>query len=71
MVDDLLRKHDLVGKSRADILGLLGPPDSGDEGNQEAQEFYYYLGQMSSGERASLLIQFDDNRVISARTYIT
>ena len=69
MVDDLLKHHSLIGKSRAEVLSLLGPssmPSSSSNPDQEADLPYYPMGKRYSGEWVELVISFENDRVVDA-----
>lgn len=57
MVDDLLRRYNLRGLKRSEILALLGPPDENTNG------LVYKLGvvHMMDLDEACLIIRFDRN----------
>jgi hypothetical protein len=47
IVDDLLGNHPLIGKTKAEVIGLLGPPTDTDY-FKEANNIVYYLGDERS-----------------------
>ena len=55
MIGDLNPEKTLIGKSKAEIIEILGQPD-----NQSLQSFGYHLGMVGSGVSAgSLAVYFD------------
>jgi hypothetical protein len=68
MVDDLLRRHHLVGMSKAEIDELLGPPT--ETGGFAGYDYAYLLGPERAFFRTDsewLVIKFDQGRVVEAR----
>ena len=69
MVRDLMRRHNLVGKTRAEVIALLGPPLSGDHKFGD-EDMVYWLGPENgfiSIDSEWLIIDLgDDGRVVSA-----
>ncbi len=68
MVDDLLSKHDLVGKTKENLIALLGtPPQTGYFSNYD---FVYWLGPergFMAIDSEWLVIKFENNKVIEAK----
>lgn len=68
MVDDLLKKHNLAGMTKENLITLLGvPPQTGYFGNYD---FVYWLGPergFISIDSEWLVIKFENNKVIEAR----
>lgn len=68
MVDDLLKTHSLVGKSRTEIEALLGPPtEDSPRGNFD---LIYWLGPERGFIQIDsewLLIRFENDRVIEVK----
>ena len=62
---DLVNNHKLKGKSKDDIITLLGPPT-----NESANNVYYYLGPAILGINCGTLeIKIQDNAVKRWRIY--
>ena len=60
MMNDLRKKHHLVGMTKFEIQKLLGSPD-----NEIHSEFYYYLGMTGTGiNTGRLTIIFDKNDIV-------
>lgn len=67
MVDDLLKSQNLIGKSRDEIIELLGKPEQVAYFND--YEFVYWLGperSLMSIDSEWLGIKFEDNKVTQA-----
>jgi|GEM_PF-3307597 len=63
MSDDLVENYNLVGKSRQDILNLLGDPDSIKKGLKE--KYFYNLGPCRRGiDFGVLYIYFENDLVV-------
>ena len=68
MVNDLLQRHELVGRTRLEVCELLGEPDS------EGKCMIYHLGYMGRPKGAPfsfpyrLILQFNDRGVTSQAT---
>ncbi len=68
MLEDLLGRHALVGKTRAEIDELLGVPVEKDL--LATDDYIYYLGPARSSLRIAsewLLLRFENDRVVEAR----
>ena len=62
MMNSLRKNHELKGKSKAEIIELLGNPDEG----KSKLNFRYYLGMAKHGiDTGSLVIKFDQNDLVS------
>lgn len=62
MMDDLLKKHELVRLIRQDVVNLLGAPNKPYD-YQTGEQFVYELGREASkaaGSRYQLIIEFND-----------
>ena len=69
MVDSLLEKHVLVGKSKEEIIGLLGN-ETENAYFKEVNNFVYYMGDergLISIDSEWLVIEFRNNVVIDAK----
>jgi len=67
MIDDLLGRHQLVGKSKAEIDELFGVPPEGSF--FEGYDYVYWLGPERGFIRIDsewLAIKFEDGQVIKA-----
>ncbi len=64
MMNDLRNNHKIKGKTKNEIIELLGKPD-----NENKNQFYYYLGYSGNGiNTGSLFITFDeDDRAINIK----
>lgn len=66
MAEHLLEEHNLVGKTREDIVGLLGEEDYYEEGTNN--EMIYYLGTSPKSfipvDTAILVISFNENNKV-------
>jgi hypothetical protein len=63
MMNDLRKKHHLIGMKRKEIVDLLGYPE---EPSTE-MEFRYYLGYSKKGiNTGSLIITFNDKGIVKA-----
>jgi len=61
MMNSLRNKHELTGKTKSEIIELLGEPDLKFE-----SEFGYYLGMAKHGiDIGNLTIKFDTNEKVS------
>ena len=61
MMNSLRNNHELKGKTKAEIIKLLGEPE-----NQSNDNFRYYLGMAKHGiDTGSLIIKFDDNNLVT------
>src|SRR5262249_7543801 len=70
MVDDLLRRHRLVGMSRAEIDALLGVPEQKKTSPFGGDDYVYWLGRERSLfpiDSEWLGIKFDQDTVVEAR----
>ena len=60
MMNDLKKKYDLKGKSKTEIILLLGKPDT-----ETRNELSYYLGYTGKGiNTGSLILSFDENNKV-------
>ena len=60
MMNDLRKNHELVGMKKAEIVKLLGKPDS-----EMNSEFSYNLGMTGTGiNTGHLTIIFNDNEIV-------
>lgn len=63
MMNSLRNNYDLIGKSKKEILNLLGKPN---EGYQTENNFRYYLGYSHTGiNTGSLKMEFENGIVKS------
>ncbi len=63
MVDDLIDNYNLEGKTRKEIIELLGRPDNGVASS--AEHFYYDLGPCRRGiDFGSLNMEFKSGKVV-------
>jgi len=63
MIDDLTKNYELIGKTKEEIIKLLGEPES-----EYDNEISYYLGLTGHGiNTGSLLFSFENGIVISYR----
>jgi hypothetical protein len=61
MMNSLRNNYELKGKTKAEIIKLLGKPE-----NQSKDNFRYYLGMAKHGiDTGSLTIKFDDNDLVT------
>ncbi|MFV0431706.1 MAG: hypothetical protein ACK5MD_09400 [Flavobacteriales bacterium] len=61
MMNSLRNNHKLTGKSRTEIIELLGKPDS-----ETNTDFRYYLGMSKRGiNTGSLTIKFNKNGIVT------
>ena len=61
MMNSLRNNHKLIGKSKNEIINLLGEPD---ENGTTEKTFRYYLGESHSGiDTGSLIIEFENGIV--------
>lgn len=61
MMNDLRRRHKLVGMSKREIIDLLGKPETATN-----SEFIYYLGLSKTGiNTGSLTITFNDSDIVT------
>lgn len=61
MMNSLRNKHELKGKTKAEIIELLGEPNE----NNTKENFRYYLGMAKHGiDTGSLVIKFDENDLV-------
>jgi outer membrane protein assembly factor BamE (lipoprotein component of BamABCDE complex) len=62
MMDSLRNDYELVGKTKSEIIDLLGNPD-----NKVNNEFYYYLGYSKRGiNTGNLRLYFDSDEKVSS-----
>ncbi|WP_166966795.1 hypothetical protein [Yeosuana marina] len=60
MMNSLRKNHELKGKTKSEIIELLGNPE-----NQSNESFRYYLGMAKHGiDTGSLIIQFNKNNTV-------
>lgn len=61
MINSLRKNHELNGKTKSEIIELLGKPE-----NQSNESFRYYLGMAKHGiDTGSLIIEFDKYNTVS------
>jgi len=61
MMNSLRNNHELTGKTRTQIIELLGKPDS-----ETKMDFRYYLGMSKHGiNTGSLTIKFNENGIVT------
>lgn len=61
MMNSLRNKHELKGKTKTEIIELLGEPIE----NKTSVNFIYYLGMAKHGiDTGSLIIEFDENDLV-------
>ena len=61
MMNSLRKNHELNGKTKSEIIELLGNPET-----QSNESFRYYLGMAKHGiDTGSLVIEFDKNNTVS------
>ena len=61
MMNSLRNNHELKGKSKKEIIELLGKPDS-----ETNSDFRYYLGMSKHGiNTGSLTINFNENGIVT------
>jgi hypothetical protein len=61
MMNSLRNNHELTGKTRTEIINLLGKPDS-----ETNSDFRYYLGMSKSGiNTGSLTIKFNEKGTVA------
>lgn len=61
MMNSLRNNHELNGKTRVEIIELLGKPDS-----ETNSDFRYYLGMSKRGiNTGSLTIKFNENGIVT------
>ena len=60
MMNDLRKNYKFEGKTKKEIIELLGKPET-----ETKNEFYYYLGYSGKGiNTGTLTILFDENNII-------
>lgn len=64
MAHALVQHNSLLGKTRAEILTMLGQPMH----DSQIKTLYFVVGQLESGELVSLAVNFEHDRV--AKTFI-
>ncbi|MBD2096142.1 hypothetical protein H6F90_13445 [Trichocoleus sp. FACHB-591] len=72
MVDDLLKRHTLVGKSRSEVIALLGQPDTTDY--FQDCDLVYWLGPeqgLMSIDSEWLIIRLDAQGRVSNHQLVT
>ena len=61
MMNSLRKKNELNGKTKSEIIELLGVPE-----NQSSESFRYYLGMAKHGiDMGSLVIKFNKINIVS------
>ena len=65
MVEDLNRNGALIGKSREEVVTLLGPPDRGDRGRLE----YDFVRDGFFDLHESLCLNFDERGQVREVTF--
>lgn len=68
IVDDLINTYELVGKTKSDVVALLGPPTETEYFKSDTN-VVYYLGDergIISIDSEWLVIDFDDNQIVKA-----
>jgi len=61
MMNSLRKTHELNGKTKSEIIELLGNPE-----NQSNENFRYYLGMAKKGiDTGILIIEFNKNNIVS------
>ncbi len=72
MVDDLLRHHFLMGKTRQEVVAVLGEPDSG--GHFRDWDLVYWLGPARGFIQIDsewLVIRLNDSKRVSQLALVT
>jgi predicted small lipoprotein YifL len=62
MALDLVQRNTLLGKSRREIVQMLGEPMR----DSQTTTLYFFLGQVESGEVVSLAVTFEQDRAVKA-----
>lgn len=61
MMNSLRNKQELKGKTKTEIIELLGEPDE----DKTSRSFRYYLGMAKHGiDTGSLILKFDENDLV-------
>lgn len=74
MVDDLVKSHQLIGKSRSDLISLLGEPNNPAPFKSAGWNMVYWLGQENSLfpiDSVWLVFRIDDDGKVVAFDKIT
>jgi hypothetical protein len=72
MVDDLLRRHDLVGESRADVVALLG--ESTETNYFSDYDMVYWLGPkrgLIKIDSEWLVLRLNESRAVTERQVVS